>query len=73
MSGTGSCYDNAVTESFFATLKRELVHRQRFRTRREAEAYLFRYIEVFYNRRRRHSANGYLTPEAFEQQVHQAA
>jgi putative transposase len=69
MSGTGNCYDNAVAESFFATLKRERVHRQAYRTRADATADLFQYIEVFYNRQRRHSSNGYMNPERFERQV----
>jgi transposase InsO family protein len=66
MSRRGNCWDNAVAESFFATLKRELVHRQRFATRKEAELALFEYIEMFYNRQRRHSALGYLSPVTFE-------
>jgi transposase InsO family protein len=66
MSRTGNCYDNAVAESFFSTLKRELVHRQDYATRDEARASIFEYIEVFYNRQRRHSSLGYLSPEAFE-------
>ena len=68
MSRRGNCWDNAPVESFFATLKRELVHRCRFRTRSEARAALFEYIEVFYNARRKHSALGYLSPVAFEEQ-----
>lgn len=66
MSRTGNCYDNAVMESFFSTLKRELVHRHRYATRAEARLAIFEYIEVFYNRQRRHSAIGYKSPEAFE-------
>jgi len=66
MSGTGCCYDNAITESFFGTLKRELVHHCSFKTRGEAQGRLFRYIEGFYNRRRRHSALGYQAPENYE-------
>ena len=66
MSRRGNCWDNAPVESFFATLKRELVHRRRFQTRSEARAALFEYIEVFYNARRKHSALGYLSPVAFE-------
>lgn len=66
MSGTGCCYDNAITESFFGTLKRELVHHCSFRTRTEAQSQIFRYIEVFYNRRRLHSALGYQAPENYE-------
>ena len=72
MSRKGNCWDNAPVESFFATLKQELVYRQRFETRLQAQAALFDYIEVFYNRQRRHSALGYLCPVAFEakQQEH---
>ena len=62
MSRTGDCYDNAPMESFFSSLKTELVHQTRFRTRREAKAALLEYIEIFYNRRRRHSGIGYRTP-----------
>jgi transposase InsO family protein len=68
MSATGCCYDNAITESFFGTLKRELVHHCSFTTRQEAQSRIFRYIEGFYNRKRRHSAIGYLSPEQFEQE-----
>ena len=66
MSGTGSCYDNAITESFFGTLKRELVHHCSFESRSEAQSQIFRYIECFYNRRRRHSSIGYQAPEEYE-------
>lgn len=66
MSGTGCCYDNAITESFFGTLKRELVHHCSFKTRIEAQSRIFRYIEGFYNHRRRHSAIGYQAPENYE-------
>ena len=62
MSRKGDCWDNAVAESFFATLKKELVHRQHFKTRRQAAAAIFEYIEVFYNRIRLHSTLGYRTP-----------
>ncbi len=65
MSRTGNCYDNAVMESFWATLKIEEVYRQEYATRQQARQCLFEYIEVFYNRIRRHSALGYLSPEAF--------
>ena len=68
MSRKGNCWDNAPTESFFASLKRELVYRTRFATRAEAKTALFDWIEVWYNRKRRHSTLGYLSPEAFEQQ-----
>ena len=66
MSGTGSCYDNAITESFFGTMKRELVHHCSFERRSEAQSQIFRYIEGFYNRRRRHSSIGYQAPEEYE-------
>jgi putative transposase len=65
MSATGNCYDNAMMESFFATLKTECV-RGRYSSRREARKDIFRYIEIWYNRHRRHSALGYLSPHAFE-------
>src|SRR5690606_3476433 len=67
MSRRGNCWDNAVTESFFHTLKGHVVHGSVFVTRKEANAVLFDYIEIYYNRVRRHSANGWLSPEAFEQ------
>jgi transposase InsO family protein len=67
MSRRGNCYDNAVSESFFATLKKELVHRCRFATRAEAESAIFEFIEAFYNRSRLHSTIGYLPPVEFEQ------
>jgi putative transposase len=66
MSGTGNCYDNAVVESFFGTLKMELSHQAAYLTREEAMSDIFNYIEGFYNRRRRHSTLGYLSPIAFE-------
>lgn len=66
MSRRGNVYDNAPMESFFATLKVELIHRRHYRTRAEARADIFEYIEVFYNRQRRHSALGYLSPADFE-------
>lgn len=62
MSRKGNCLDNAPMESFFGALKTEMVYRTRFRTRREARAALFEYIEIFYNRQRRHSSIGYRTP-----------
>lgn len=67
MSGKGNCYDNAVKESFFHTLKTELCHHEHYRTRDEARASVFEYIEAFYNRQRLHSTLGYLSPAAFEQ------
>jgi putative transposase len=69
MSRPGNCYDNAVAESFFGTLKSELVHREHYRTRAEARARVFQWIECWYNRRRRHSSLGYMSPEAFEAQI----
>jgi putative transposase len=69
MSRAGCCYDNAMMESFFATLKRELIHRRRFKNREEAESAVFEYIEAFYNRKRRHSSLGYLSPQQFEAQI----
>jgi putative transposase len=66
MSGRGNCYDNAPVESFFSSLKRERVRRQTYRTREEAKADVFDYIEYFYNRKRRHSTLGYLSPVEFE-------
>ncbi len=66
MSRSGNCWDNAVAESFFASLKMELVYRTTWSTRAQARAQVFEYIEVFYNRRRRHSALGYQSPEEFE-------
>jgi putative transposase len=67
MGSVGDCYDNAMCESFFATLECELLDRTRFVDRAEAELAVFDFIEGFYNTRRRHSALGYLTPVAFEQ------
>ena len=66
MSGTGNCYDNAAMESFFHTLKTELVYFERYQTREQAKKSIFEYIEVFYNRQRRHSTLGYKTPLGFE-------
>ncbi len=66
MSRSGNCWDNAVAESFFATLKIELVYQSQWSTRAQARSAIFEYIELFYNRRRRHSALGYLCPNQFE-------
>jgi transposase InsO family protein len=66
MSGRGNCWDNAAVESFFSTLKRELVYRRTWPTRQEAAAAIHEYIEVFYNRRRRHSTLDYQSPAAYE-------
>ena len=66
-TGKGACFDNAVIESFWATLKRELVYpRERFATRDEARSTIFEFIEIYYNRERLHSSLGYQTPEAHE-------
>ena len=67
MSRRGNCWDNAMMESFFATLKKERVHHESYETRESARQSVFEYIELFYNTRRRHSALGYLSPEAYEQ------
>ena len=69
MSRPGNCWDNAVVESFFASLKTELIYRRRFQTRQEAHSAIFTYIEGFYNRRRRHSTLGYRSPMEFEQET----
>ena len=69
MSRSGNCYDNAPMESFFATLKAELAHYGHYTTRRQARAEIFEYVEVFYNRQRRHSSLGYLSPLQFEQRA----
>ena len=66
MSGKGNCYDNAPMESFWGTLKQELVYHQRYRTRQEAKESITEYIEVFYNRQRRQAKLGFLSPVAFE-------
>ena len=66
MSGKGSCYDNAVVESFFASLKRERTKRRKYRTREEARADVFDYIERFYNRKRRHGYVGNISPVHYE-------
>jgi len=67
MSRKGNCWDNAPMESFFATLKAELIYREQFKTRQEAKTKIFEYIEVFYNRKRRHSSLGNISPVDFEQ------
>ena len=69
MSRKGDCYDNAVAESFFSTLKNELVVGNIFKTREEARREIFDYIEAFYNRKRLHQSLGYKTPEMVEQRV----
>ena len=66
MSAKGDCFDNAVAESFFGTLKTELIYEQNYQSREEARESIFEYIEVFYNRVRRHSTLNYLSPDNFE-------
>lgn len=67
MSRRANCWDNAMMESFFATLKKERVHHESYATREAARQSVFQYIELFYNTKRRHSALGYLSPEEYEQ------
>ncbi len=69
MSRKGDCWDNAVAESFFGTLKTELVHHEKYKTREAARLSIFDYIEMFYNRRRLHSYLNYLSPEEFEKSM----
>jgi transposase InsO family protein len=66
MSRRGDCWDNAVSESFFHTLKTELTHHENFKTRAEAEQCIFEYIEVYYNRKRMRSTNDYMSPVEYE-------
>jgi transposase InsO family protein len=66
MSSSGNCYDNALMESFFHTLKTELIYFEKYQTRQEARGSIFEYIELFYNRVRRHSALNYFSPADFE-------
>jgi len=67
MSRKGNCWDNAVAESFFKTLKSECTDRQKFNTRKEAEMAIFQYIETWYNTRRRHATLNYMTPMKYSQ------
>lgn len=69
MSRRGNCYDNACAESFFSTLKNELIHHCDFHTREQARSAIFDYIELFYNRQRLHASLGYVSPAQFEQRV----
>jgi putative transposase len=69
MSRGGNCWDNAVVESFFSSLKRERVQERRYETRAEARADIFNYIEIWYNRKRRHSTLGYLSPAELERKA----
>lgn len=73
MSRRGNCYDNAPLESFWGSLKNELVHHHRFATRAQAQSAIQEYIEIFYNRQRRHSRLGNLAPAVFEQRVYEQA
>ncbi len=72
MSRKGNCWDNAVSESFFHSLKTELIHNQQYLTREDAKRDIFEYIEVFYNRERLHSANSYMSPVNYEMQLKSA-
>ncbi len=69
MSRKGNCWDNAPMESFFGTLKKELVHHRRYRTREEARRDIFNYLELFYNRERLHSSLGYNSPVQYEKMM----
>jgi len=69
MSGKGNCWDNAVMESFYRTLKVELIYQNTYQTRREAQRDIFEYIEIFYNRERLHSSLGYCSPEEYEKML----
>lgn len=68
MSKKGDCYDNAMIESFWATLKKECPDEKIFSTRNEAKTAIFEYIEIYYNRKRRHSSLAYLSPAQYEKQ-----
>ena len=69
MSRKGNCWDNAVAESFFKTLKAECVYQNKFETKQQAALIIFEYIEIWYNRKRLHSALGYMSPQDFEKQL----
>ncbi len=69
MSRKGDCYDNAVAESFFATLEWELIQDSDWHTHAEARRAIFDYLEVWYNRQRRHSSLGFMSPAAYEEQL----
>ena len=73
MSRKGNCWDNAPSESFFHTLKTEMVHHEKFKTRSDAKQAIFEYIEVFYNRRRKHSTIGYVAPMEYDEAYRKAA
>jgi transposase InsO family protein len=72
MSRKGDCWDNAVAETFFSTLKKELIYQRKFATREEARREIFDFIEIFYNRKRLHSYLGYMSPVEFEAAKHAA-
>jgi len=69
MSGKGNCWDNAVMESFYRTLKVELIYQEKYETRIQAQRDIFKYIEIFYNRERLHSSLGYYSPEEYEKMI----
>ena len=69
MSRKGDCWDNAPAESFFKTLKTEMVYHREFKSKKEAKLAIFEFIEVWYNRKRRHSSLGYFSPQAFEEKL----
>ena len=71
MSGKGDCWDNAPMESFWGTLKNELVHHQKFKTRLQAKQEITEYIEIFYNRQRKQEKLGYLSPAEFTQRYYE--
>lgn len=71
MGSAGNCYDNATAESYFHTLKTEHVYFEYYETREEAKTSIFEYTWIFYNKKRRHSSLGYLSPEMSEQQWYQ--
>lgn len=73
MSRKGNCYDNAPMESFWGSLKNEMIYHQRYAVRAEAEAAVKEYIEIFYNRQRRHSRLGYNSPAWFAEKISKAA
>ncbi len=73
MSRKGNCWDNAPAESFFHTLKTELVHHEDYKTREEAKQSIFEYIAVFYNKQRKHSSCNYMAPEVYENEMAKAA
>ena len=73
MSRRGNCHDNAVAESFFHSLKVECIHGERFKTREDAQQTIFEYIEIYYNKVRRHSSLDYQAPERYEQLYEQAS